>query len=504
MDALRFGVLHDAPLEAWQSGCLDALAGSAAAALIVRLSSAATRAVILSHDLDFVLCFADLVPDGRVDVPRFGMWRFGWGDWVHDRGAHAPFWEVYERDPVSAGMLVRLTADPDEVIVLRQGFLRTQALSARRNREQWYQRFVEWPAAVCREIMNRERPNLSPDAGLRESGLLNAPRLAAQRAPRRAPSALARAVLAARIGVRIAATAYRALFRHDQWNIGIIDRPLETLLTLNVATGVNWLPPTPRAELRADPFGSVHAGVQTLFCEYFSYRDQRGTIVAMDPTGRLPALPVRIGPEPPVHLSYPFLLEHEGRLLCLPESSAAGEVAVYTVERFPDRWTRVATLLSGTALADASVFEYEDRWWLAASEVADKGANSELHLFHAQSPTGPWTAHPGNPVKIDVRSARPAGQPFIVDGVLYRPAQDCSTSYGARVVINRIVTLTPAAFHEEAAAVLNPDPRGPYPDGLHTVARLGDRTLIDGKRTVFVPAECWRLLRHYLLRHNSS
>jgi hypothetical protein len=226
--------------------------------------------------------------------------------------------------------------------------------------------------------------------------------------------------------------------------------------------------------------------------------------MAMDPSGRLPALPVRIGPEPPVHLSYPFLLEHEGRLLCLPESSAAGEVAVYTVERFPDRWTRVATLLSGTALADASVFEYEDRWWLAASEVADKGANSELHLFHAQTPTGPWTAHPRNPVKIDVRSARPAGQPFVVDGVLYRPAQDCSTTYGARVVINRVVTLTPAAFHEEQAAVLNPDPRGPYPDGLHTVSRLGDRTLIDGKRTVFVPAECRRLLRRYLLRHNPS
>jgi hypothetical protein len=358
---------------------------------------------------------------------------------------------------------------------------------------------MEWPAVVCREIISRVRADLGPDAGLREpGGLLQAPRLAAQRAPRGAPSALARAVLVARIGVRIAATAYRSLFRHDQWNIGIIDRPIETLLTLKVAEAVNWLPPTPRAELRADPFGSVHAGVQTLFCEYFSYRDQRGIIVAMDPSGRVPTLPVRIGPEPPVHLSYPFLLEHDGRLLCLPESSAAGEVAVYTVERFPDRWTRVATLLSGTALADASVFEHEDRWWLAASDVADKGANSELHLFHAQTPTGPWTAHPGNPVKIDVRSARPAGQPFVVDGVLYRPAQDCSTSYGARVVINRVVTLTPAAFHEEEAAVLNPDPRGPYPDGLHTVSRLGDRTLIDGKRAIFVPAEFFRLLRHYL------
>ena len=84
----------------------------------------------------------------------------------------------------------------------------------------------------------------------------------------------------------------------------------------------------------------------------------------------------------------------------------------YEVERFPDRWTKAATLVRGRGLVDATVFQYEFRWWLAACELADKGANSELHLWFAESLRGPWEAHPGNPVKTDVRSSRPAGTPF--------------------------------------------------------------------------------------------
>jgi hypothetical protein len=42
--------------------------------------------------------------------------------------------------------------------------------------------------------------------------------------------------------------------------------------------------------------------------------------------------------------------------------------------------------------------------------------------------------------------------------------------------------------------VVRPDPAGPYPAGLHTIAAAGDRTLLDGKRRVFV----WDLFTHEL------
>ena len=38
--------------------------------------------------------------------------------------------------------------------------------------------------------------------------------------------------------------------------------------------------------------------------------------------------------------------------------------------------------------------------------------DDELHLFHADRLLGDWQPHPRNPVKSDVRSARPAGAPL--------------------------------------------------------------------------------------------
>ena len=94
--------------------------------------------------------------------------------------------------------------------------------------------------------------------------------------------------------------------------------------------------------------------------------------------------------------------------------------------------------------------------------------------------------HALNPVKMDVRSARPAGTPFIHKGVLYRPAQDCSNAYGGRIAINRVNRLTATEFDEETVKFIEPFIDGPFPDGIHTLSAVGDITLVDGKRERFI------------------
>ncbi|MGO4780832.1 hypothetical protein AB4084_35670, partial [Lysobacter sp. 2RAB21] len=83
---------------------------------------------------------------------------------------------------------------------------------------------------------------------------------------------------------------------------------------------------------------------------------------------------------------------------------------------------------------------------------------------------GPWKPHLRNPVKVDHRSSRPAGTPFVHEGVLYRPAQDCGSGYGQAVVINRVLLCTPQRYREEAVRHCRPDPGGRNPHGLHTVS----------------------------------
>jgi hypothetical protein len=442
----------------------------------------AALARIRDYRLDFVLSLVDAAyPPELLDIPRYGVWRYHFGDLTQRRGGPVGFWETYEHRPISNALLVRLQLDPATVIILRDGHLRTNLLSCVENQRQLLSRFTHWPAQLCTDIRNGTIDRLC------------GPAVCALTPQRTRPTRWQLLEYQRRRLIRAARAAFRSLFRHEQWNVGIVNQPIAAFLQSRPAA-VRWLPSTKRSEFRADPFGLLRNGRLIVFCEHFRYGVNLGFIVALDPEAAGAAQRVEIGPRPAVHLSYPYLLRAQNQLLCMPESSEASEVAWYEVERFPDRWVKRATVLTGVTIVDATVFSHDNYWWLAGSEVAPKGANCELHLWYAQSVSGPWHAHPGNPVKIDVRSSRPAGTPFLLDGILYRPAQDCSKTYGGQVIINRIFTLTPTAFREEAVATVAPDAAGPYPDGLHTISQVGDLTLIDGKRRVFVPAEFRRVL----------
>jgi hypothetical protein len=195
---------------------------------------------------------------------------------------------------------------------------------------------------------------------------------------------------------------------------------------------------------------------------------------------------------PTFHVSYPYLLEWDGDLYCIPETGRLRRVDLYRCTAFPGSWARVGSLIEGFPAQDPTVLRHGGRWWLLCG--GPRLASAELHAWHADDLQGPWQRHPGNPLKTDIRSSRPAGTPFIHNGRLYRPAQDGSRTYGGAVSINRVVRLTPTKFEEETVATLRPARDGPYRSGIHTVSAVGDVTLIDAKRLVFV----WAAFRHRL------
>jgi hypothetical protein len=144
-------------------------------------------------------------------------------------------------------------------------------------------------------------------------------------------------------------------------------------------------------------------------------------------------------------------------------------------------WTPRHHILRGRAIVDPTFVRAGQRWWLFCTDA--QGAGSlVLHGFHAGALAGPWTPHPLNPLKSDLSSARSAGRPFTIDGRLFRPAQDCSRTYGGAVNVMEIVELSPTRFREARALRLEPDARGPYPDGLHHLVVDGTQIYIDAKR----------------------
>jgi hypothetical protein len=179
------------------------------------------------------------------------------------------------------------------------------------------------------------------------------------------------------------------------------------------------------------------------------------------------------------HLSYPFLVEEGGSLYMIPETAQNGTVEIYRCEEFPRRWRRERVLLDGLFAVDATVHREAGRWWMFAN-VARPGAeiHDELHLFSAESLLGEWKPHARNPVKSDVRSARPAGRLFTQGGKLYRPAQICAPLYGSGVVMNRVTRLDARAFEEEEERRIVPA-EGSGILGLHTVNRAGSLSATD-------------------------
>ncbi len=243
----------------------------------------------------------------------------------------------------------------------------------------------------------------------------------------------------------------------------------------------------------ADPFGVVRDDRIQILCESFGYRSGKGHICALAYSNRRFTTQPEPAIELPVHLSYPFLVEEAGQIYCIPEACGAGEVALFRAVDFPRKWSKVAVLVEHFGGVDPTVFRHDGRWWLMCTEKG-RDADVKLWIWHASDLLGPWAAHARNPVKTDVRTARPGGVPFVHEGVLYRPAQDCSKRYGWRIVIQRVTTLTPSEFAEEPVAVLEASADSPFPLGRHTLTAVGEVILIDGHRTVFV----WHALRSFV------
>lgn len=235
----------------------------------------------------------------------------------------------------------------------------------------------------------------------------------------------------------------------------------------------------------ADPFIASVGGRDWVVFEELVFANNVGRLCALqlsatgDPVGE----PLVIMKQP-YHLSYPFCFRAEGQLYMIPESSANRSVDLYVNEGEIDRWRKVSTLLQGERIADASVIHFEGLWWMFATR-ADAGASmhDELHVFWAERLEGPWQAHTQNPVKIDAKSARPAGTMWIEEGCIHRPVQDCSRIYGGDVRIQRVEVLSKTTFLEfDLGSVTMQGVRNGL--GFHTLSSLGDLRSIDMLRRI--------------------
>jgi len=285
--------------------------------------------------------------------------------------------------------------------------------------------------------------------------------------------------------------------RFDIWNVGIatLERPLEDLRDLVPLRHVRWLPPQPPLHFIADPFPYREGDREWLLVEQYGHpRGVRGRIARVDPSHAASAGDETIAIVRDRHVSYPCTFGDGRRSYCAPEMSQEDGCVVYALGDGGE-WTPAHHILRGRRIVDPTIVAFEGRWWLFGTEPPPRH-NRVLNVFYADTIAGPWLPHAANPVKRDTASARPAGRPFSLNGRLYRPAQDCTDTYGGAVHVMEIVALTPTDFHERLALRLEADPAWPYPDGLHHLVVDGTRVYFDAKRTYVDWLLCLKLAAH--------
>lgn len=270
--------------------------------------------------------------------------------------------------------------------------------------------------------------------------------------------------------------------RYDTWNVGIatLDRPLRAIAELVPLKKIRWLPARERQYLFADPFPYRDGGRDWLLVEDYGHpKGVRGRIARIDLDNPAAAATPAIGRAR--HISYPCTFVDGDTTYCAPEMSQEDGCVLYALTSNGE-WTPRHHILRGRRLVDPTVFRHAGRWWLFATEPPPRHTTT-LHAFHANKLEGPWDAHAMSPLKVDAASARPGGRPFTIGARLYRPAQDCSATYGGAVHVMEVDTLTPTEFRERIALRVEPDAAWPYPEGLHTLVVDDTHVYFDAKRS---------------------
>ncbi len=275
--------------------------------------------------------------------------------------------------------------------------------------------------------------------------------------------------------------------RKDIWRPAIVERSLQDIV---VAGGIgdaplHWLPEQRPYAFLADPFGLWRDGLLHLFVERFDYRDRRGTIDLLVYDRHFHLIEQREILAEPWHLSYPFVFEADGETWMLPEAHRSGRLTLYRAVDFPLCWKPAAVIPLDCVAVDATPFHHEGRWWLFYTSAGDRQSKvAELHVAHSERLTDGWRPHRQNPVRQDPVSARPGGTPFLINGKLLLPVQNCLTTYGGAIGMLDIGTLTPERFSARLdGPIAPPDSVAPFAEGMHTLSAAGPVTLIDVKRT---------------------
>lgn len=232
----------------------------------------------------------------------------------------------------------------------------------------------------------------------------------------------------------------------------------------------------------ADPF-FLHVNNDTieLLAEQWYYQIGHGRLVKMiinRNTMKLESIKVIL--QSKFHLSFPILINDEGKLYVYPENSEKGELIIYEYNYEKDELINPVTIMK-KPLIDAQIVKIGNAFFLFAVEHVN-GLWEEtrcLGIYMANSLMGEYKLIQ----KIENPKNYERGAGWIIKGSkpneIIRPSQDCQLRYGTNVILNQMFW-NGTSFSESEIARILPNEKQKFGSVLHTYNEKDGLVVIDG------------------------
>ncbi|HIP53930.1 MAG TPA: hypothetical protein EYH11_00460 [Sulfurimonas autotrophica] len=218
---------------------------------------------------------------------------------------------------------------------------------------------------------------------------------------------------------------------------------------------------TPENRFFADPFIITREGRSICYVEDFSYDKQLACITAIEifEDNSYEILEPVI--EESFHMSFPFLLEFEGSLYMIPETSQSNSIRLYKCINFPLKWEYQQDIMDNCSAADTMIFKHEQKWWLFTNMATKNNSDQAAQLFayYSDHPfSNSWTPHSLNPLVFNSNFGRNAGLLPVKNSLPVRARQKQDFNmYGASFSLAEISQLTPSTYQEKEICQILPN-----------------------------------------------
>ena len=424
-------------------------------------------AAIKSANCDLLLYLGHDTPGAELlSSAHLGIWSVQQGSLLGAAGVPGQFWDMYEGNSITryGPQVIEQKQNQTRTLYRSSAVTNFLSLALNQNTASW-----EIADALVKHLSDAEFLRIRVRRGSDSS---------ANQPTSRSLSTVRVAGFLAHWAIRVLRHEFTKRLFREQWAIVLQRRDDSSKVNFGRNSKIIR---SSKDRFYADPFLIERNGSNYLFFEDYKFSSRKGVISCCEVDAEGNYNKPRTVLERNYHLSYPFLFSWQGELYMIPETRSNRTVEVYRAKDFPNAWVLEAVLMSDVAATDSTLLEYQDKWWLFTAGMFEHASPHEtLWLFFAESPMGPWTAHPKNPIISDPNCARPAGCLFFDNGELIRPSQDCTRGYGYATNLHRVSVLSETDYQESLVTSISPK-QIPGSSGIHTFNQNAEFRVIDCK-----------------------